>query len=199
MIIFAMMIILAFRFSFQSIKIDLDIVAPAILWITFLFMGMYALTSSFGKEKDRETLSGLLLCPASRSSLYLGKVIANFVIMLIMEFVALIIFTAFFGYNFPNTFPLLVIVIILGTFGFISVGTLISAMAANTKSREILLPILMIALVILPLIQPAIIATSDILTGGDIEKIIDNMRILGAVAIIYFIACLFAFEYVIEE
>lgn len=199
MIIFALMIILAFKFSFNNIKIDIDAVAPAILWITFIFMGMIGLTASFAKEKDKETLSGLLLCPTDRSAIYVGKIISNLILMFIIECVAIILFAVFFSYNYPGNFLLFMIVIILGTVGFVVIGTLISAISVNTKTREILLPILLIPLVIFTIIMPSITATSLVLNNGTFWEIFEEIRVLGTFDIVYVIVGTILFEYVIEE
>jgi heme exporter protein B len=201
MIIFALMVIIAFKFSVSAIDIDLDYdyVAPAILWITFLFMGMYGLTASFAKEKDRETLSGLLLCPTSRNSIFVGKILSNLVLMFIIECVSLVLFAAFFSYNYPGNFILLIIILIVGTIGFVVVGTLISAISVNTKSREVLLPIMLIPLVIFTIIMPSITATSLVFNGGSFDEIFEEIRVLGVFDIVYFIVGLILFEYVIEE
>jgi heme exporter protein B len=203
MIIFALMIILSFRFSFSLITTGLDEVvdelAPAILWITFIFMGMYGLTASFAKEKDKETLSGLLLCPADRSAIYVGKVISNLMVVFLIEIVTIILFSVFFSYNYSGNFLLLILVIILGTIGFVIIGTLISAISINTKSREVLLPILLIPLVIFTVIMPSITATTTVLSGGNFAGITEEIRLLSTFNIIYFIIGIILFEFVIEE
>ena len=162
MVIFALMMVLAFRFSLNEIEVDLNAVAPAILWITFIFMGMFGLSASFTREKDKETLSGLLLCPTTRSAIYLGKVISNSVVMFIIECAVIVLFALFFNYSYPGDFLSLILIIILGTIGYVIVGTLISAISINTKSREVLLPIMLIPLVIFTIIMPSITATSTI-------------------------------------
>jgi heme exporter protein B len=183
----------------SAFKIDLDAVAPAILWITFLFMGMYGLTASFTKEKDKETLSGLLLCPTERSAIYLGKVISNLILMFIIEIVSLIIFAMFFSYNYPGNFLLLIVIIILGTTGFVVVGTLISAISINTKTREVLLPIMLIPLVIFTIIMPSIIATSEVFIESSFWDIFEEIRLLITFNIVYLIVAIVLFEFVIEE
>jgi heme exporter protein B len=162
-------------------------------------MGMYGLTASFTKEKDKETLSGLLLCPTERSAIYLGKVISNLILMFLIEIASLVLFSMFFSYNYPGNFLLLIIVIILGTVGFVVVGTLISAISINTKSREVLLPIMLIPLVIFTIIMPSITATSEILTQGSFWDIFEEIRLLLTFDIVYLIMGIILFEFVIEE
>jgi heme exporter protein B len=199
MIMFALLIILAFKFSFGTIKVDVELVAPAILWITFSFAGMFGLSSSFAKEKDKESLSALLLCPTERGAIYIGKLISNLIVLFIIEIASIIFFAVFFSYDFSGNFLLFLMITILGTIGFVIVGTLISAISVNTKSREVLLPIMLIPLIIFTIIMPSITATGAIFQGGSLTDIIDELRILATFNIVYFIVAIILFDFIIEE
>ena len=87
----------------------------------------------------------------------------------------------------------------LGTVGFVVVGTLISAISVNTKSREVLLPIMLIPLVIFTIIMPSITATSEVFTGGSFWDIFDEVRLLISFNVIYFLIAVVLFEFVLEE
>ena len=106
MVLFALLIILAFKFSFGTIKIDVALVAPTVLWITFAFAGMFGLSNSFGKEKDKESLSALLLCPAERAAIYVGKFISNLIILFIIEIASIVFFVIFFSYDLSGSVSL---------------------------------------------------------------------------------------------
>ncbi len=201
MIIFVLMIILSFKFALSAIEpeIDANIVAPAVLWITFTFAGMYGLTASFGKEKDKETINGLLLCPVDRVAIYLGKVISNLILLIIIAITSFILFAVFFSYSYGGNIGYLILIMILGTSGFVIIGTLISAISVNTKSREVLLPIMLIPLVIFTIIMPSITATSNILNSGSFSNIFEQIRLLATFDIVYFIVGIILFEYIIEE
>jgi heme exporter protein B len=199
MIIFALLIILAFKFAMDTTDLNSKEYAPAVLWITFCFAGMFGLTASFAREKDKDSLSGLLLCPTERSAIYIGKVISNLIIMFIIEIASLILFAAFFSYDLTGEVHLLLLVIIIGTIGFVVIGTLISAISINTKSREVLLPIMLIPLVIFTILMPSITATSEVFLGGNIFDIIDELRLLITFNLVYFIMAVVLFEFVIEE
>ena len=193
------MIILAFKFALSTTEVDIDTIAPAVLWITFLFAGMYGLTASFGKEKDKETINGLLLCPADRVAIYLGKVISNLVILFIIAVASLVLFAVFFSYNYEGNLGFLILVVVLGISGFVIIGTLISAISVNTKSRELLLPIMLIPLVIFTIIMPSVTATTVVLNNGSFSTIFEQMRFLITFDIVYFIIGVLLFDYVIEE
>ena len=199
MVIFVLLIILAFKFALSNATVETKSVAPAILWITFTFAGMYGLTTSFAKEKDMESLSALLLAPTERCAIYLGKVFSNLITLFIIEIAALVIFSVFFSYNIIGEIPLLVLVIILGTIGFVVIGTIISAISVNTKSREVLLPIMLIPLIIFTILMPAITATGKIFDGGTFFDIFDEIRLLVTFNIIYFIVSMVLSEFVLEE
>ncbi|MDD1745441.1 MAG: heme exporter protein CcmB, partial [Candidatus Methanoperedens sp.] len=136
MVIFALLVIVIFSFAFgneSSIFIKdinkkvVDLLAPGMLWIAFTFAGMLGLSRSFAGEKEEGCLEGLKLCPVERAEIYNGKVISNAVLMFLMEITTIPIFVVLVNYELRNI-PGLALVIILGTFGFIFVGTLLSAL-----------------------------------------------------------------------
>ena len=199
MVIFSLMVILSFKFATSVQPVDLDAIAPAILWVTFLFAGMFGLSTSFTKEKDKDSLSGLLLCPSDRSAIYLSKVISNLLVIFIIECAAIVFFAVFFSYDFNGSILIFILIVILGTFGYVIIGTLLSAISINTKSREILLPIMLIPLVIFTIVMPAITATGELFNGGSLSSIIDEIRLLATFSVVYFVVAMVLFEYVIEE
>lgn len=200
MIIFSLLVIIIFSFSFADFLTDQDLitmVAPGILWISFLFAGMLGLSRSFAGEKEEGCLDGLKLCPCERTSLFQGKVISSTVLMFIMELFTIPLFIVLFDYTITGI-PLLVLVILLGTLGFMFVGTLLSALTVNTRTREILLPVLIFP-VLIPVIISSVTATSKILTGVGFANITEEIQILVIYDIIFFIVAQLVFEYVIED
>jgi len=142
--IFALLSIVIFNFAFDLKGLDAKVVAPGMLWVAFIFAGVLGLNRSIIMEKDRGCLDGLLLCPVSRESIFLGKMVGNIIFMGAMEVVTYPIFAIFS--NLPIWAPTLVPIIALGTIGFAAVGTLFSAMAVNTRTREVMLPVLLFRL-----------------------------------------------------
>jgi heme exporter protein B len=196
MIVFALLIILVFSFSFKNSIGDYDRItelAPGILWITFIFAGMLGLSRSFTLEQEENCIEGLKLCPVDRTVIYVGKMLSNFVLMVIMEIATIPIFMVLFNYTLPNMFWL-ALVILLGTAGFLAVGTLLSALTLNTQARELLLPVIMFP-VIFPLIMALVPATAKVLTG---EYVIPELRILCVFDIVFFVVATVVFEYAIE-
>jgi len=206
MVIFALLVIVIFSFAFGNEatifvsnlnKKIVDLLAPGMLWIAFTFAGMLGLSRSFAGEKEEGCLEGLKLCPADRSAIYNGKVLSNAVLMFLMEIATLPIFVVLFSYDIKNL-PGLIVVIILGTSGFIFVGTLLSALTVNTRTREILLPVILFP-VLIPVILSAVTATGTMLANGDFSDVSGEMQILVVYDIIFFVVAQMVFEYTIED
>ena len=198
MFVFAVLVIVIFTFAF-----DLRVsgervrqVAPGALWVAFAFAGILGLNRAFVAEKDRGCLEGLLLAPVDHTAIYFGKMISTVLFMLVVEILMLPVFTAFFG---VNLFDLrLILVIILGTVGFASVGTILSAMTAQTRAREVLLPILLLP-VAAPVLIAAVKATAGILDGLTMGEIARWVQLLIAFAVIFPAVAFMTFDYVVKE
>jgi heme exporter protein B len=150
--VFALLVLVIFNFAFDLRVENVAAVAPGVLWVTVTFAGVLSLGRAFARERDRRTLDGLLLAPVDRSALFLAKALSNTLAMLVVEAVAL---PAFIGlFNLQVDLPLLVSALVLGTLGLAGVGTLFAAIAAHTRAREVLLPLLLF-----PIQVPVILAT----------------------------------------
>ena len=150
--VFALLVLVIFNFAFDLRVENVASVAPGVLWVTVTFAGVLSLGRAFARERDRRTLDGLLLAPIDRSALYLAKVVTSVASMLVVEVVALPAFIALF--NLVVNLPLLVLALVLGTVGLAGVGTLFAAIAAHTRAREVMLPLLLF-----PIQVPVILAT----------------------------------------
>lgn len=195
--VFAIMVVVIFNFALNVTPETVDILAPGILWVAFVFAGVLAMSRAFVIEKDQGSLEGLLLCPVSRDSLYFGKMLSLFLFMTVVEAVLLPIFAVLFDFSaFSFT---LIGVILLATLGFATVGTLFSSIAVNTRSREIMLPILFF-----PVITPVIIGAVETSTGaiGSSVNVIGVGRWLQLIAVfdaVFLVLCPWAFGLVMEE
>jgi heme exporter protein B len=198
MVIFSLMVIMAFRFAFLFYDAEAEpmIIAP-ILWVTFTFAGMFGLVSSFAREKDTGSLEGLMLCPANRWSIYLGKLLSNLVLLLIVDFAALLFFSVFFDFGYGGNVVPLAMLVILGSVAFTVVGTLVAGMSVNLKGRESALTILMLPLIILTVLMPAITATSKALEG-QIGDAWGEIRLIAMFSLVYLALSYLLFDYVLE-
>ena len=151
-VVFALLVLVIFNFAFDLRVENVAEVAPGVLWVTVTFAGVLSLGRAFAPERDRRTLDGLLLAPVDRWALFIAKVIASFGAMVLVQVVAVPAFVALF--NVRVMWAPLGIGLLLGTLGLAGVGTLFAAIAAHTRAREVLLPVLLF-----PIQVPVILAT----------------------------------------
>jgi len=137
-----------------------------------------------------------MLCPVDRAVIYWGKLTGSFTFMLAVAVVITPIFLALF--NLPMFLPRLALIIILALLGFAAIGTLFSALAANTRARDTMLPILFLPVVI-PVIVAAVKATGPVLAGGSWGDMSTWLQIMIAFDIIYLVVATLVFEFVVEE
>ncbi|MBI2868461.1 MAG: heme exporter protein CcmB [Chloroflexi bacterium] len=195
-LVFALLVIVIFNFAFTATEETVRLVAAGILWVTFAFAGVLSLNRSFIIEKEENCLEGLMACPVSREIIYLGKLASSLLFMLVVEAVALPVFAFLFNQGVFSA--QLVVVTLLTTVGFVSVGTLFSALAVNTKAREMVLPILFLPVVV-PLIIAAVSATDLALTGAPWPELYAWLRVIGAFDVVFLVASYLIFSFIIEE
>jgi len=197
MLVFSLLIILIFNFAFDLRAENLRTLAPGVLWVAIAFAGMLGLNRSFILELDQGVLDGLLLSPVDRSAIYFGKMIGNVLFISVVEIIVLPIFIILFDLS-ANMLPMLVGVVILGTIGFASVGTLFSAMAVHTRAREVLLPIMLFPVVV-PVMLSAVRLTAAILDGTPFGEVNHWLALLVAFDVIFIAASFMLFDFVVEE
>lgn len=196
MLVFALLVILIFNFALElDVRVRSSLTA-GVLWVTFAFAGTLGLNRSMAMEKDRGCLDGLLLTPVDRSAIYFGKVIGNLVFMFIVEAVVLPVYSILYSQNLFNLGLLLVI--LLGSIGYITVGTLLATMAVQTRTRDILLPILLFPLA-LPVLISAVKASSGYLAAAPMGEIIPYLNLLVVYDVIFVAVSFMIFDYVVEE
>ena len=193
---FAILTLVILNFAVNKDTQFAPVVAPGVLWVSITFAGVLGLTRSFALEKDRGNLEGLLLTPTGRDALYVGKMLGVFAFMLVAEAVLLPFFAVLFDVS-PFQ-PVLLLVIFLATLGFVSVGTLFSAIAVNTRSREIMLPMLFLPIVV-PVVIGAVAASGGVLEGRSWSEVARWVQLLAVFDLLALVFCAFAFEHVIQE
>jgi len=147
-------------------------------------------------EKDRGCLDGLLLAPVDRSAIFFGKAGANLAFLWIVVAVVLPVYSLL--YNTNLFVPGLLGVIVLGTIGYVAVGTLLAAMAVQARTRDVLLPILLFP-VVLPVLIPAVKASTGLLQGVPLADIDTWIRLLVAYDVIFVVVAWWVFDFVVEE
>src|SRR5213595_3730923 len=132
-LVFSALVLTMFNFGRDPTAVATIDLAPTILWVTFTFAAMLALNRAFQLELENQALEGLLVSPLSRTSLYLGKLLANLIFVAVVEGVGLPLFVLFFDVPVWRILAPLVAVIALATLGFVAVGTLFSAMRSEER------------------------------------------------------------------
>jgi heme exporter protein B len=195
-LVFALMVIVIFSFAVPPGVIAQGEVAQGMLWVAYTFAGILGLNRSFAAERENYRYFGLLLCPVDRMVIYWGKFIAVLIFMLVVAMVLTPIFLVLF--NLPLWLPWLMLTVALTMTGFAAVGTLFAALAANTRLRDIALPILFLPVVV-PLLIAAVKVTGQAIEGGAWADMSLWFAIMAACDIIYLVVASLTFEYVIEE
>jgi len=202
MFVFALLIILIFNFALELDVKTRSSVTSGVLWVTFSFAGTLGLNRSMSMEKDRGCLDGLLLAPVDRSAIYFGKTLSNLIFMVFVEIMILPVYSILYNINLFH--PGLIGVILLGSIGYIAVGTLLSSMAIQTRTRDILLPLLLFP-VVLPVFIAAIKASSSILSGILSNQVIQMneiwpwINLLIVYDIVFTTLAFMVFDYIVEE
>ncbi|MDE3074780.1 MAG: heme exporter protein CcmB [Chloroflexota bacterium] len=195
LLVFSVLVLLIFDFAFDLRATDMATLGPGVLWVTFVFAGVLGLNRAFALERDRGTMDGLLLAPVDRGAIYLAKLLANAIFMLVVELVSVVVFIAFF--NPTVNLPLLAGTIVLATIGFSAVGTLFAAMSANTRAREVLLPVLLF-----PVSVPVLIAAvqaSALAFGASAGADRPWLGLIAAYDAIFLAVSFAVFDFVLEE
>jgi heme exporter protein B len=196
MFVFALLAVIIFDFAFELRVPSMAMVTPGILWVAITFAGTLGLSRSFVIEQDKGSLAGLLLAPIDRSAIYFGKMLGNLLFMLVMELMLLPLVMILFNQ------PLLrwehVLVLLLGTYGFAAVGTVFAAMAVNTRSREVLLPILLFPVVV-PVLLAGVKMTGALLDGETLASMSNWLRLIVIYDIGFTVVAFLTFGYVVEE
>jgi heme exporter protein B len=155
-IVFALVVEVLFSFAFDPSPADARRIGPGLLWIAFLFAGSLMLNPSFAREQANDTLDALRLAPISSFAILLGKLLANLIFMLAVELVLVPIFSVLYNVPIAGIIGRLALVLLLGTLGLVITGTVFSAISAQARMRELLLPLLL-----LPVLAPLLIASVE--------------------------------------
>ncbi len=168
---FALVILLLFSFAFDPTAEQTREISGGLLWIVFAFAGALILNRSFSREKANDCLDMLVASPVSGAALFIGKAVANALLLLAVELVCLPVFGILYNVTWTRQIPSLLLVLVLGTWGLTVIGTMFSALTVNLRLRELMLPVLVYPMMI-PGLMGAMLLTTVLLAG---EPIGDNM------------------------
>ena len=194
--VFALLVIVIFNFALDPTPNTVAMIAPGILWVAYTFGGGLGLNGSVAIERDRGNIHGLMLAPVGRDAIYFGKFLGNLAFMLLIEAAVYPVFAVLF--NLPLWVPGLAPVALLATVGIAAVGTVFAAMAVNTRSREVMLPVLFFPVVV-PVIVAAVEASGGLIRGDASADLTHWLPLMAAFDAIFLVVCPAAFSMVLEE
>jgi len=196
MFVFALLSVIVFNFAFELRVPDMKMVVPGIVWVAVAFSGTLGLNRAFVIEQDKGSLAGLLLAPVDRAAIYFGKMLGNLVFIFIVEIILLPLVMIFFNLSLLTWQHLLVL--FLGTYGFAAVGTVFSAMAVNTRAREVLLPVLLFP-VLLPVLVAGVKMTGGLVDGMALSELGNWLQLVVLYDIGFTVVAYLTFGFVVEE
>jgi heme exporter protein B len=197
MLLFALLVVVVFHFALPGgATARTRESAPGLLWVAYVFASLFGLGRSFSLELENDALAGLALVPSDRGWVFLGKAAANLVILAVAQAVTALAFALVFELDLlPLALPL-ACVVLLGSLGLCSIGTLFAAVAVRTRFREVMLPLLLLPLLV-PVISGSVRATSDLLAGQGLG--FAPVQLLLVADATYLIVSFLAFEFVLDE
>lgn len=196
MLVFSLLIVFLFNFALQlSPELEAGLTA-GLLWVSLAFASTLGLNRSISLERETRALDGLLLAPADRSAIFFGKSLSNFLFTTLVAFVLLPVLSLFYQQNLFR--PALVLALLLGIGAYTSLGTLLAALSIQSRTRDVLLPVLLYPLA-LPILIAAVEASRGVLSDQTISELQSWFLILLACDILFNAAGLMFFETILEE
>jgi heme exporter protein B len=197
-VFFAGTALLLFGFALGPDAHSLSQAGPGVIWLTILFSGILVFNRSYQLELEGGALEALLVYPGSRRAIFVGKLLANLVIVLLVEAVVVPVAAVLFHVPIMEALPGVIAVLLLGTFGFVTLGTFYAAMSSRARAREVLLPLLLFPMLI-PLLLGAVQGTAAFLEGDAMGYGGAWLRLLVAFDLVFLVAAFWAFEHVLDE
>lgn len=194
---FAFLVVLILQFALPQPSADEALeVAPGLLWVAYLFAALLGLNRAFALELDNEALSALALAPVDRGWIFLGKAAANFVLLGLVQAATTLVFGLAFSVDLTPFAARLAVVVMLGSLGLCTVGTLFSAMAVRTRYREVMLPLLLLPLMV-PVLLGSVEATRTVLQEGVLP--FAKLQLLIVTDAVFLIVSFLGFDFVLDE
>jgi len=198
---FAVLVGVLFQFSIDTSLIRVQTIAPSLIWMTTVFAGILGLGRTYIIESENKALAGVLQSPVALDVIYLGKVVSNFILLLLITTLIVIVFSLFFNLSFPieiKGWLSLAGVFFLGVLCFVSIMTLLSAVAMNNTMGESIIPVLVFPLLV-PVMIHAVTATNRIFANRPFVEIEGNLRMLSAMVLIFLMLGANLFRFAIED
>lgn len=198
MLLFGVLVILTFHYAFEPDSLQTESAGPGLLWVTFIFAGVLGLNRTFSSERENDALQALLLAPIDWGAIFLGKMLANLLFMLVAECAIFLCFAVFFNISLGARLGWLALITLLGTLGFASVGTLLAAISMQTRMSDVMLPLLFLP-VALPALIGSVESTAALFRDPPGMALGFWLKFLVAYDVIFITVPLLLFDYVLEE
>ena len=195
MLFFSLLVVVIFSFAFDPIAEESRRIAGGLVWVAFLFATTVALNQTWARELHNQVLDAYRVSPAQSNSLFLAKALGNFIFVAILELLMVPLFVVFYNLRTVGPAYQLLIVAALGTWALVVNGTFFSALSLRTRSREVMLPLLLFPISI-PAVLGMVQGTQSILTGDFPATF--WIALLATYDVVFTIACLFLFETVLQ-
>jgi heme exporter protein B len=196
--LFALLIVVVASFAFPTSGAQRETVAAGLLWMAWLFAILLGIGRTLAMEHEDDCLDALLTSPVPRESIYLGKLLSNLAFVGTTQLFLLPVAVVLLQLEPRTGLPLLLLTVAIGTLALVALTTLFSAMAATTRTREAILPVLVIP-VALPVLVAAVRATDIALSGGALGAASSWLLLLTAAAALFLLLGLTMFRHVLEE
>jgi heme exporter protein B len=196
-VLFSLLTLVTFVFSFDPARHPREVVLPGALWTAIFFAGMLGLNRAAARDAADGGLIGVVLSPADRGLLYLGKLCAQFVFLVLAETILLLFAILWFDLDGRHLRLPLFALLLLGSLGFLSVGTVFAVIGQKTRLREVMLPVLLLP-VLSPLILGLAEATAIVLAGGE-RGLRPWFSLVGAFDLLFLTAGFLLYGFVLEE
>ena len=197
MLLFSLLVVMVFHFALPTgTRAGISENAAGLLWVAYVFASIIGLNRSFSLELENDALSGLALAPGERGWIFVGKALANFILIGIVAAVTAFVFAIAFDIDLLSVAPELAGVVALGNLGICTAGTLFSAMSVRTRLREVLLPILLLP-ALFPVLAGAVAGTRDLIVEGAVT--FEAIQLLLVIDGIYLVVSFLGFEYILDE
>lgn len=196
-LVFAVLLVITFSFIMEPASDVERKIAGGIFWMAVTFAGILSINKNMMNEMQGGNFEALMIAPVDKSAIYFGKVISNFIFLIVLEIILILLFIIFYNINILSH-KLMVVVLIAATYGYAAIGTLFSIISIKTKAREFMLPLLMIPIMI-PIIIAAILATNVFIFGYDINLSYLWIRLMVVFDIIFSAVIFAIFSNIIEE
>jgi heme exporter protein B len=197
-LVFTLLGIATFYFAWDATAVAAIDLAPGVLWVTFTFAGLLGLQRSFGLEAQDRAIDALLVAPVEREAIYVGKAMANLVFVGAVLCIALPALALLYNLPLVHAIRTLAPIALLAAIGLVTVGTLFSSMAVNTRLAEMLLPMLSLPF-FLPIVMASAQASTRLLANRPLAEAMPWIKILIAFDLVFMVACAIAFPYTLEE